>query len=56
MSESAPPVGHQVEFESLLRERIAAGLADEVSPKSVAAIVEEEMLSPISEDGRPKRV
>ncbi len=39
---------------NLLRERIAAGLSGEVSAKSVAAIVEEEMRSTISGDRLPQ--
>lgn len=46
---------YQAGLESLLQERIAAGLAGEVSSKSLAAIVKVEMLSPISDDERLKR-
>lgn len=56
MSESASPIRHQADLESLLRERIAAGLSGEVSAKSLAAILEEEMLSPIPDDWQPKQV
>jgi hypothetical protein len=53
MPESALQNGHQADLESLLRERIAAGLAGDVRSKGLAAIVEEEMLRPISDDKRP---
>jgi len=56
MPESWFPNEQPTDLADLLLERIAAGLAGEVSGKSVAAIVEEEMRSPIFEDGRPKRV
>jgi hypothetical protein len=56
MQESASQPGHHADLDSLLRERIAAGLAGDVSSKSLAAIVEEEMLRPISDDGHPGQV
>jgi hypothetical protein len=37
---------HKADLEGLLRERIAASLAGDLSSKSLAVIVEEEMLSP----------
>jgi hypothetical protein len=55
MSESLFPNGQPTDLASLLRERIAAGLAGDVSSKSLAAIATEEMRSPNSDDGRPKR-
>jgi hypothetical protein len=56
MPESASQNAHQADLESLLRERIAAGLAGDVSSRSLAAIATEETRSPIFDDGLPKRV
>lgn len=56
MSKSASPVRLQADLESLLRGRIALGLAGDLSSKSLAAIVQEEMLLPIPGDGRPEQV
>lgn len=56
MPDSVPQNGHQADLESLLQERIAAGLTGDVSSKSLAAIVEEEMLSAISDDERLERL
>jgi hypothetical protein len=56
MPESLFSNGQPTDLADLLLERIAAGLAGEVSAKSVDAIVEEEMRSPISDDGRSKQV
>jgi hypothetical protein len=48
--------GHQADLDHLLRERIAVGLAGDESSKGLAAIVEEELLSSNSDDGRPAQV
>ena len=48
--------GHQADLDHLLRERIAVGLAGDVSSKGFAAIVEEKLLSLISDDARPGQV
>lgn len=56
MSDSVSQNGHQAHLDCLLQERIAAGLAGDLSSKSFAAIVEEEMLLPIPDDWRPKQV
>jgi hypothetical protein len=55
LPENASPVRLKAHLESLLRKRIAAGLFGEVSSKSLAAIVEEEMLSPMPDDGCPEQ-
>jgi hypothetical protein len=49
MFEYGSRVKYQGDLASLLRERIAVGLAGKVSSQSLAAIVEDEMCSSISD-------
>ena len=53
---SVSPNRHQADLDRLLKERIAAGLAGDLSSKSLTDIVEEEMLSPITDDRLPGQV